>query len=121
MKVFFDSFHFTGLTRLFHLRLLRSPVPHQPIGRLWLLSLFAQGNLNVLLIFSGIRLVSTIVNEFQRRFEILWISTLATRDRRIRASVPRSINKPFPRRVEVRLCPLGRCQLGARESPVKVV
>src|SRR6266516_5452790 len=25
MKVFFDTFHFTGLTRFFHLRLLRSP------------------------------------------------------------------------------------------------
>jgi hypothetical protein len=46
------------------------------------------------------------VDEFQSSFEIFWISTLATRDRWIRASVPRSINKPFPGRVEVRLCPL---------------
>src|SRR5437773_8710378 len=76
---------------------------------------------NVLLMFLSIRFVSTIVDEFQSLFEIFGISQLSTRDRWIRASVPRSINKPLPARVEVRLCPLSPCQLGARESPVEVV
>src|SRR5579863_5227703 len=77
--------------------------------------------LNVLPLFSSSRFVSTIVDEFQCRFEILWISQLSTRDRRMRASVPRSINKLLPGGVEGRLCPLSPCQLGARDSPLEVV
>ncbi len=70
---------------------------------------------------SSIRLIPTIVDEFQRRLEIVWISRLSTRDRRIWASVPRSINEPLPARVEVRLGPLRPCKFGARRSPAEVV